>query len=250
MNEWTNKLRRSENKNNCFKRTDCVPSAGFPCRSGWRVLVQIPGSSHGRGQVPDGQRSSVSQLRHWCPRPGLCSRNRNARDRRADPHPGESVETDRISCNCDFYLISALVSLFGLFDFNLVSWLGLGSWSYPRLPWTEPRWMWPCGGVASLWHHRFANFAFLWLFFMCFLLSQLLLLCSSPQETLHWPGPTYFLKCCASFQMSNITDNQRYKTNMHWIKVTFKTNLKENRTSCSVVETFFLKKSICLCYGQ
>lgn len=188
-----------------------VPSAGFPCGSSWRVLVQIPGSSDGRGQVSDGQRSSVSQFRHRCTRPGLCPWNRNTRDSRAYSHTGK--HRGEISC-----FISVLVSLFRLYDLNILSWLGLGSWNYPRLPWTKTCWMWSCGGVASLWHHRFAHFAYLlfihWIIvFLCFFFFsiQLLLTCSSQQGTLHWPVPTSFLKCCASFQTSNTTDHQRCK---------------------------------------
>lgn len=89
-----------------------VPSAGFPRGSSWRVLVQIPGSSDGRGQVSDGQRSSVSQFRHRCTRPGLCPWNRNTRDSRAYSHTGK--HRDEIS-----RFISVLVSLFRLYDFNI-----------------------------------------------------------------------------------------------------------------------------------
>lgn len=100
----------SQNKNHYLGITDRVPSAGFPCGSSWRVLVQIAGSSDGRGQVSDGQRSSVSQFRHRCTGPGLCPWNRNTRDSRAYSHTGK--HRDEISFLSLFLSFGCMTSIF------------------------------------------------------------------------------------------------------------------------------------------
>lgn len=50
---------------------------------------------------------------------------------------------------------------------DVLSWLGSGSGNYSRLPGAEPCWMWPCGGVASLWHHRFELLLLYLLLILC-----------------------------------------------------------------------------------
>lgn len=225
----------SQNKNHYLGITDRVPSPGFPCGSSWRVLVQIAGSSDGGGQVSDGQRSSVSQFRHRCTRPGLCPWNRNTRDSRAYSHTGK--HRDEISC-----FISVLVSLFRLHDFNILSWLRLGSWNYPRLPWTKTCWMWSCGGVASLRHHRFAHFAYLLIglmFFFFFFNSSFI-------NAFFSTGNTALTGANLLFEMLCVLPNVKYywsskmQTNSFSIQVAFKTNKskssawKENESKCNL----------------
>lgn len=164
----------------------------------------------------------------------------------------DTAETNCIPCKCDSMLHFCprfSLSAVWLQHFVLTGFRGL------KLSEAAVDWnlldviLWRCRLPMTPQVCTVCSFHSLIVFCFLFFPINLLLMCSSQQGTLHWPVPTSFLKCCASFQTSNTTDHQRHKpTNKSkpaaWTENEKKTKKLLNQSIILWCATFFFTEKV------